>query len=600
MFPLVSCHAIRKSFGTRALFDNLSFVLSEGQRMGLIGPNGSGKSTLAKILAGLEEPDSGTRSVRKKARLTYVAQDSIYEPGQSVRQVLLGAMSEMEGETAEEKAVEIEVQADRSGFEDLDVDASTLSGGWKKRLAITCAMVQRPDVLILDEPTNHLDLDGIFWLEKLLTSSAAASLVITHDRYFLETVATHMAEINRTYPDGIFPCDGNYSKFLERREEFYEAEAKRESGLRNRVGREIEWLRRGPKARTTKSKARIDNAEDLISQLAEMQSRARTSTANIDFTGSERKTKKLIVGEGLAMAFDQRQLFSGINVTLTSGMRLGLSGANGSGKTTLLKLLRGDFPPTAGTVERADNLRIVTLDQTRSMGDEKLTLKEALAPDGDSVIFRDRVIHVNAWAKRFLFSNDSLVQPVANLSGGERARVLVARLMLQPADVLFLDEPTNDLDIPTLEVLEENLADFPGAIVLVTHDRYLLDRVSNAVLGLDGYGGATLFAEYAQFEQSLLNKRPPAKDKTEAKSLASEVAAPKKKLSYIEQREFDGMEKRIHEAETHLEQVQHALAAPEAISNPELLQKYSAQLSAAQTVVDEMYARWAALEAKLI
>ena len=600
MFPLVSCHAIRKSFGTRALFDNLSFVLSEGQRMGLIGPNGSGKSTLAKILAGLEEPDSGTRSVRKKARLTYVAQDSIYEPGQSVRQVLLGAMSEMEGETAEEKAVEIEVQADRSGFEDLDVDASTLSGGWKKRLAITCAMVQRPDVLILDEPTNHLDLDGIFWLEKLLTSSAAASLVITHDRYFLETVATHMAEINRTYPDGIFPCDGNYSKFLERREEFYEAEAKRESGLRNRVGREIEWLRRGPKARTTKSKARIDNAEDLISQLAEMQSRARTSTANIDFTGSERKTKKLIVGESLAMAFDQRQLFSGINVTLTSGMRLGLSGANGSGKTTLLKLLRGDFPPTAGTVERADNLRIVTLDQTRSMGDEKLTLKEALAPDGDSVIFRDRVIHVNAWAKRFLFSNDSLVQPVANLSGGERARVLVARLMLQPADVLFLDEPTNDLDIPTLEVLEENLADFPGAIVLVTHDRYLLDRVSNAVLGLDGYGGATLFAEYAQFEQSLLNKRPPAKDKTEAKSLASEVAAPKKKLSYIEQREFDGMEKRIHEAETHLEQVQHALAAPEAISNPELLQKYSAQLSAAQTVVDEMYARWAALEAKLI
>ena len=600
MFPLVSCHAIRKSFGTRALFDNLSFVLSEGQRMGLIGPNGSGKSTLAKILAGLEEPDSGTRSVRKKARLTYVAQDSIYEPGQSVRQVLLGAMSEMEGETAEEKAVEIEVQADRSGFEDLDVDASTLSGGWKKRLAITCAMVQRPDVLILDEPTNHLDLDGIFWLEKLLTSSAAASLVITHDRYFLETVATHMAEINRTYPDGIFPCDGNYSKFLERREEFYEAEAKRESGLRNRVGREIEWLRRGPKARTTKSKARIDNAEDLISQLAEMQSRARTSTANIDFTGSERKTKKLIVGEGLAMAFDQRQLFSGINVTLTSGMRLGLSGANGSGKTTLLKLLRGDFPPTAGTVERADNLRIVTLDQTRSMGDEKLTLKEALAPDGDSVIFRDRVIHVNAWAKRFLFSNDSLVQPVANLSGGERARVLVARLMLQPADVLFLDEPTNDLDIPTLEVLEENLADFPGAIVLVTHDRYLLDCVSNAVLGLDGYGGATLFAEYAQFEQSLLNKRPPAKDKTEAKSPASEVAAPKKKLSYIEQREFDGMEKRIHEAETHLEQVQHALAAPEAISNPELLQKYSAQLSAAQTVVDEMYARWAALEAKLI
>ena len=598
MFPLVSCHAIRKAFGTRVLFDNLSFVLSEGQRMGLIGPNGSGKSTLAKILAGLEEPDSGTRSVRKKARLTYVAQDSVYEPGLTVREVLLGAMSEMAGETDEEKTVEIEVQADRSGFQDLDVDASTLSGGWKKRLAITAAMVQRPDVLILDEPTNHLDLEGIFWLEKLLTSSTAASLVITHDRYFLETVATHMAEINRTYPEGIFPCDGNYSKFLERREEFYEAEAKRESGLRNRVGREIEWLRRGPKARTTKSKARIDNAEDLISQLSEMQGRARTSIANIDFTGSERKTKKLIVAEGISKSFDGRQLFANVNVTLTSGMRLGLSGANGSGKTTLLKLLRGDFLPDSGTIERADLLRIVTLDQNRSMGDERMTLKEALAPEGDSVIFRDRTIHVNAWAKRFLFSNDSLVQPVANLSGGERARVLVARLMLQPADVLFLDEPTNDLDIPTLEVLEENLADFPGAIVLVTHDRYLLDRVSTTVLGLDGDGGAMLFAEYAQFEQALLNKRPAAK--TGAKAPVIEVAAaPKKKLSYMEQREFDGMEKRIHEAEARLEKVQQALVAPESISNPELLQKYSAQLDASQIQVDGLYARWAELEAKL-
>lgn len=600
MFPLVSCYAIRKAFGSRVLFDNFSFSLSEGQRVGLIGPNGSGKSTLAKILAGLEEADSGTRSLRKGASVSYVAQDSVFEPGVSVNKVLHDALSSTNMDELE-REIELSIQAGRAGFVDFDADASQLSGGWRKRLAITSALVHKPDVLILDEPTNHLDLEGILWLEQLLTEAGVACLIISHDRYFLEKVSTSVSEINKAYPDGIFSVDGNYSRFLERREEFFSAEAKREDALANVVRREVEWLRRGPKARTTKAKARIDNAEGLISQLSEMQSRARTSTANIDFTGSERKSKQLILAENVGKSFGGRLLFSGINLKLSPGTRLGLSGANGSGKTTLLKILRGDFLPDEGKVERAELLRLVTLDQNRQLEDETVTLKEALAPEGDSVIFRDRTLHVNAWARRFLFPVDQLVQPVSRLSGGERARVLIARLMLQPADVLFLDEPTNDLDIPTLEILEENLSDFPGAIVLVTHDRYLLDRVSTQVLGLDGDGGATMYADYAQFEETL-GQRKPGKAKqpvAKAPAPAPTTTAPKKKLSFKDQREWDAIEERIHVAEKILAGATAALHAPETVTNPEAIMKWSAELEAAQAEVDQLFHRWAELEAKL-
>ena len=599
MFPLVSCHAIRKAFGTRVLFDNFSFVLSEGQRIGLIGPNGSGKSTLAKILAGLEDTDSGTRSLRKTAKVAYITQDSFFQPGVTIRQVLLEAM---EGLTLDEheKDVELSIQSGMAGFDDIEADASLLSGGWKKRLAITSALVRNPEVLILDEPTNHLDLEGILWLEQLLIGTSAASLIISHDRYFLEGVATGMAEINRSYPDGIFSCDGNYSKFLERREEFFAAETKREDSLANVVRREVEWLRRGPKARTTKSKARIDSANELISQLGEMQSRARTSTTGIDFAGSERKTKKLLVADNVGKSFDGRPLFGGVNFALTPGMRLGLSGANGSGKTTLLKILRGDFLPDVGAVERADSLKIVSFDQNRALEDESITLKEALAPEGDSVIFRDRPIHVNAWARRFLFPVEQLVQPVSRLSGGERARVLVARLMLQPADILFLDEPTNDLDIPTLEVLEENLSDFPGALVLVTHDRYLLDRISTQVLGLDGDGGATMYAEYSQFEQTLGGRKQTKARQKPVVETPPPAPQPKKKLSFKDQKEWDAIEQRIHEAERRLADSTEALQAPETVSNPESIRKCYAQMEAAQAEVDQLFARWAELEAKLV
>jgi ATP-binding cassette subfamily F protein uup len=335
----------------------------------------------------------------------------------------------------------------------------------------------------------------------------------------------------------------------------------------------------------------------MITELGEMQARIVSGNTQIDFSASGRKTKRLIHAEGLHKEFGGRVLFKSLNLNLAPGVRLGLVGPNGSGKTTLLRILAGQTEADAGVVERADNLRVVYFDQHRDQLDPSQPLRLALCPHGDHVIFRDRPMHVMSWAKRFLFRAEQLDVAVDRLSGGERARVLIARLMLQPADVLMLDEPTNDLDIGTLEVLEENLIDFGGAVVLVTHDRYMLDRVSTIVLGLDGQGNSGLFADYSQWEQFRTEVAP---KKSDAAPVAKAAApAPKKRLSYLEQREWDGMEALIHEAEAKLAQVQSDLHDPAVTSDPARLQAAYAKLHPCQEEVDRLYERWAELEAKL-
>jgi len=595
MAVLLSCFAIRKSFGARTLFEGLSVSLSDGDRMGLIGPNGSGKTTLLEILAGNDAPDSGDRAIRKQATLAYVPQDSVFQPGDRVGSVLRAAMDPLSLEE-QEKTTRIQTMMGRAGFEDPDAPAASLSGGLKKRLAIAAALVTNPDVLLLDEPTNHLDLDGILWLERAILS-ANACLVVTHDRYFLENVATRMVEIDRAYPEGTLQVKGNYSEFLEKREAFLEAQSKQQDSLATKVRREVEWLRRGPKARTTKSKARIDAAERLIDELADVTARSQTATARIDFTASDRKTKRLIEAEGIGKTLGGRTLFQNLNLTLMPGVRVGLVGSNGSGKTTLLKIIEGVLEPDEGQIKRADALQIVSFaqDRTEHLDPEK-SLRKTLCPEGDSVIYRGRPYHVAGWAKRFLFHADQLDMPVSRLSGGERARVLIARLMLQTADVLLLDEPTNDLDIPTLEVLEESLLDFPGAVVLVSHDRYLLDRVSTMVIGLDGAGETGIFADYSQWEAA---RREPIKEKPAARERTATMtaAAPAKKLSYIDQREWDAMEGRILEAEEELASWQLEMQA--AASDAQRLTEAYDRMQAAQAKVEELYERWAALEAKV-
>jgi len=597
---LINARDLTKTYGAAPLFRDVSFNVSEGDRLGLIGPNGSGKSTLLEIMAGQRTPDTGEIAIRNGTRLSYIAQESQFAPGLSIRAVLNEALSTSRVPENERQRREAETLG-RAGFADVEAEAATLSGGWRKRLAIAQALVCDPDILLLDEPTNHLDIAGIEWLERLLQSARFASVVVSHDRYFLENVATDMAELNRAYPEGILRVHGNYSTFLEKKGEFLAAQAKHQDALSNRVRTEIEWLRRGPKARATKAKARIDTANEMIGELRDLNSRTRTTSADFDFTATERKTKRLIELEGATFSFDGRPVLDRVDFTITAGMRVGLVGPNGSGKTTLLRLMRGEMEPAEGSVRRADSLRIVYFDQNRPL-DGTLTLKRALAPEGDSVIFQSRTIHVASWASRFLFSNDQLNQPVNRLSGGERARVLIANLMLEAADVLLLDEPTNDLDIPTLEILEESLVEFSGALVLVTHDRYMLDRVSNVVLGLDGQGSAERFADYLQWEswqaEQKKSKSRAAGGASIAGTAKSGPQAAKKKLSYLESRDLETIEERITDAEGALAGKQELLTDSDVARDPKRLQDAYRDVEEAQSNVDDLYMRWGELEKK--
>ncbi len=594
---LVNAQKIAKIFGATTLFRDVSVTISEGERIGLIGPNGSGKSTLLKVLAGELEPDEGSVTRRKRLLVSYVAQDSEFQPGHSVRAIIQDSMRKTQVPDMDQEGRLAETLG-RVGFQDFDAEAASLSGGWRKRLAIAEALVQQPDLLFLDEPTNHLDLAGIEWLEEFLRYAQLACVVVSHDRYFLENVATRTAELNRVYEDGLLMVDGNYSEFLVKKEEFLEAQTKRQEALENRVKIEIEWLRRGPKARTTKSKARIDKANELIGELADLNARTRSATADIDFSATDRKTKRLIEMNGVTFQFGERVLFRNLDFLITAGMRVGLVGPNGSGKTTILRLLNDQLQPVSGEIKQANALRIVYFDQNRQL-DPDVTLRRALAPEGDSVIYQDRVIHVASWAARFLFDGQQLNQPVGSLSGGERARVLIAKLMLQPADVLLLDEPTNDLDIPTLEILEESLLEFRGALVLVTHDRYMLDRVSTVVLGLDGLGSAERFADYSQWDawqrDQLLNAKP-AQPVAKRETLTTMPA--KKKLSYLEAREYASIEQRIAEAERRLSAAQRAFEDPAIATDAAKLLASQAEVDAARQEVDMLIARWAELEEK--
>jgi ABC transport system ATP-binding/permease protein len=602
MPPIINAQGLTKAFGATALFREISFTVNDGDRIGLIGPNGAGKSTLLKVLGAIEDADAGDVAVRKRARVGYVEQESTFAPGLTVRDVLERALIDAKVAEGEHEG-RLRETSGRTGFPDMTAEAAKLSGGWRKRLAIAEAVVTHPDVLLLDEPTNHLDLAGIAWLEELLNEGDFACVLVSHDRYFLENVATEIVELNRVYADGLLRVQGSYSKFIEGKQAYMEAQSKLQDALKNRVKIEVDWLRRGPKARSTKAKARIDNAQELIGQLKEVNARVQTASAGIDFSATDRQTKRLVEFEDVSCVLGDRKIVEGLNFLVTNGMRVGLVGPNGSGKTTLLRLLTGELEPTSGTIKKAASLKTVYFSQTREL-EEGVTLRRALAPDSDSVVYQGRVVHVASYATKFLFTSEQLNQPVERLSGGERARVLIAKLMLEPADLLLLDEPTNDLDIATLEILEESLLEYTGALVLVTHDRYMLDRVSTIVLGLDGRGGAEMFADYSQWEEwrgvkveeSIV---PGGAGKPVAStSAASSPGSGKKKLSYLEAREFAGIEAAVEAAEDRLQAARAKVEDPAVAVDAAKLMAALAEMEAAQTEADVLYARWAELTEK--
>ncbi len=539
---LLSIQSLSKSYGTQTLFERLSLSISKNDRMGLVGPNGAGKTTLLKIIMNLEDSDEGEIIRRQNLNIGYASQAPEF-PDTSVEDVLLENVPSGE---EEQRLTKARILLGKAQFCDFSVSAKTLSGGWKKRLDIIRALCQEPDLLILDEPTNHLDLEGILWLEQFLQKEHPSYIIVSHDRYFLNTVCNQVVELNRCYPKGLFASDGNMDQFYERRNDFLESQKQMERGLASKVREEAAWLLRSPKARTTKARSRVEKAEQQIEELATIKKRNTVTTVDIAFSASERATRKLLASKNVGKAFESKQIFKGIDLVLSPNSRLGLVGKNGAGKTTLLKTLSGAIAHDSGTIKYADDLKIVYFDQHRQELPGHLTLCEALSPRGDFVEFRGQSIHVNGWARKFLFSQDRLKLPISCLSGGERARIQIATLMLQHADILFLDEPTNDLDIATLEVIEENLIDFPGAVVLISHDRCFMDRVCSQILGLEEDGSHHFFADYNQYERYIAEKKPSFQKKEPQPVKPIPLS---KKLTYKEQKELEGMEESIAQTE---------------------------------------------------
>jgi ATP-binding cassette subfamily F protein uup len=648
-FAVLSGQDLSKTFGTRTLFSGVSLVVEDGERVALIGPNGSGKSTLLKILAGQVDADEGKVWTKKGVRAAYVAQADQFPAGTTVLSAVVtdlaaardaGQAPHVHDDHEVELAAELTLR--RAGFEDLDRPTEVLSGGQRKRLAIARALAREPDVLLVDEPTNHLDVDGIEWLEGVLRTCGSATVFVTHDRMMLENLPTRVVELARSYPRGTLSVSGGYTEFLRRKQEFLDGQAQQEKSLANQVREDLRWLSRGAKARRTKSKSRISASHERIEELAELRARnSPAKAAGIDFSATGRQTVKLIAGRALTKSLGGRRLFTDVDVLLSPKQVLGLVGPNGSGKSTFIKVLTGEMEPDAptpealkaaaeavnlpigtpapGTIHRADKLRVIVFSQHRTELDPSETLQDALSPHADSVIYQGRPLHVKSWASRFLFTAEQLKQPVRALSGGEQARVHIARLMLEPADVLVLDEPTNDLDIASLEVLEDSIEEFAGAVVLVTHDRAMVADQATQILAFDGTGVARYFTDYEQWGEwrERQEKKGSAGKASAEKAGASKPGssmragdggeAPgngtvtsggepprpaKKKLSYNEQRELAAMESNIEKADAEVARLEAEMNDPTISSDHRKMQDLYRKLGEAQERVAALYKRW--------
>ncbi|GAB5495207.1 MAG: ATP-binding cassette domain-containing protein [Phycisphaerales bacterium] len=609
---LLTAKDITKTYVLRTLFRDLNLVIEPGERIGVIGPNGAGKSTLLKIFAGIVQPDSGRIARAPGLKAVYVPQDDTFEQGTTPRSIVTqAAINAVDVHDEHEAETLAGIQLGKAGFNEsnINAEAHSLSGGWRKRLTIARALAEgsgEPDLIMLDEPTNHLDLVGIRWLESIVKKSAggvggSSAIFVTHDRAFLESVATRIIEISDAYAEGMFSVRGNYTEFLRRKEEYLDSIAKAEQVLSNQVRKDLDWLSRGPQGRQTKAKGRIDASHDRMRSLDELRAlnaAASRKGAGLDFNASERKTRKLLVAKGLTKSLGGKSLFTDLDLTLSPGTCVGLLGPNGSGKTTLIRVLTGRLNADEGDIKLADpKPEMVLFSQYRESFDPETPLRTALSPGAEQVSFRGKSVHIIGWAKRFLFKEEQLDQPVKSLSGGELARIHIASIMLQPADVLVLDEPTNDLDIPTLEILEEALEDFPGALILVTHDRAMLDRLATTYVALDGNGASGVYASLSQALDATLVEKPKHSNKPEGGG-GFKPKTGNKGLSYHEKREYASIEDVIAEAESAFESALAKLSDPSVSADHSKMTLACKELDEAQKEVERLYARWEELEAK--
>ncbi|MBF0493001.1 MAG: ABC-F family ATP-binding cassette domain-containing protein [Deltaproteobacteria bacterium] len=606
MSILLSVQNLKKTFGAKPLFEGLNFSIESGERIGLIGPNGAGKTSLLRILAGQSSPDTGELSVQRGLRIGFLEQVPQFNPGTTIESCLLEARSHGEDWEFLGRAQEY---LSKLGLEDHqklseETPIANLSGGWKKRIALIRELLREPDLLLLDEPTNHLDIESILWLEDLLSHSNFATLTITHDRYFLQRVSDRILELDRQNPGGILSVKGNYADYLELKEQILANQQKQETVLRNTLRRETEWLRQGAKARTTKQQGRIKRAEVLKNTVEEISARNQTFTTQIDFQSSERHPKKLLEAKNISKTFGNHVLFKNLDLLLSPKTRLGLIGPNGCGKSSLLRVLCGEEVPDSGEIFHSEHLEIAYFEQNRESLDPETTLLRTLCPSGDQVEYRGNSVHIRGYLDRFLFRPEQMEMKVGKLSGGEQSRVLIARLMLRQANLLILDEPTNDLDLQTLNILQDCLLDFPGAILLVTHDRYFLSQVANKLLAFNPRknGENIFFASLDQWEdwyeeekKSLMQEK---RDEKKNISKPEKSGSKKGKLTFKEQLELDGIEVKIQGLEAELEKVNRDLENPENVTNSSKLLELSQNISKTQEAMDDFYARWAELEKK--
>ncbi len=603
--PLLTGRKLEKSFASRVLFKDLSFGVPQKARIGLVGANGAGKSTLLKIIAGHTKADSGDVVSGRGVRVSLLEQDASFPPEQTVREALVAALEAADIDPWDPQVLKRTDQTlskiKLSPLEDRAI--GELSGGWRRRVQLAAALVTEPDLLLLDEPTNHLDTDSILWLEDFLTDGNVAFMVISHDRLFLTRTVDFIYELDQRHPNGILVVEGSFATYLDRKAELMAGLGEREKKLANKLRRETEWLRRGAKARQTKQRARIENADELSQEVSRLKTLNRKSRLNLAFDDGGRSPEKLIVSKGISKIFTTpegitKELFADLDLIITSRSRIGLLGKNGCGKTTLIKVLIGEEPPTSGKIVQAERLRVVHFEQGRDSINLNLSLLRNLAPEGDSVMLQGRLMNAKGYLQKFNFRSEQADLPAARLSGGERARLRIAQILLEPASLLILDEPTNDLDFDTLEVLEEALDEYNGAVLIVSHDRTFLDNVTDELwaFGTPDAPRLTKYASYLQWEIARAGW-PPENDRASSAPATSGAAGAKLggKISFKEKFEFEQMEKQIVVFEAELARLE-ALAA----SAPAQEQSAAyAKLARQQADIDKLFARWAELESKI-
>ncbi|MEO5510850.1 MAG: ABC-F family ATP-binding cassette domain-containing protein [Longimicrobiales bacterium] len=634
---VLNISSLRKSFGGRVIFDDVSFAVDETEKVGFIGVNGSGKSTLFRIVAGLEGADTGDIAVRRTARLGYLAQEPDFRAGQKIRDAVaegrpelyaaLGeydrvghmlASSEPDHERLVERHAALGATIDRLGGWDwnhrvesmltqlgvvsYDRTVDGLSGGEAKRVALARTLLAQPELLLLDEPTNHLDADTVLFLENYLIEYAGAVMLITHDRYFLDRVVDRMIEVESGQLTS-FP--GGYTQYLEAQAARTELQATVDAKRRKLVEKELEWAKRSPPARSGKQRARIQRAESLAVDSKRFRA-AQTGELTLHTPESVRLGRTVLNLHHVTKGYDGRTLIRDFDTILRAGERIGVIGPNGAGKTTLIRMILGEETPDDGSVELGLNTRIAYFDQLRTQLDPALSVYDSVGGT-DWVEVGGRRLHVRTYLEDFLFPSERQQQKVSSLSGGERNRLMLAGLFLQPSNVLILDEPTNDLDIVTLQVLEAALVDYGGCVLMVTHDRFFLDKVATALFVFEG--NATVhrheggFELYRRLREQKEADAAAARSALDARDVKPRVqrrlesgSAAAKKLSWKEARELEGLSDRIMEMEAERDALSERLADPALYRDPAETARVTAAFNNAKTNVDALYVRWSELE----